>query len=168
MGVRLYNPTTGRFLTTDPVEGGSAGPYLYPTDPIDGFDLTGQCWSWCNHVWHHFRHFVSKHWRGMAQVGVFGACIVVSVGACAGLGVAAAFATNARWSRHGHYRGMNWTGFGIDAGLALVGWAAGRRAERYLHGVYSSGVPRSVRHITNYLMGAHLSSFGYLGHRFAE
>jgi RHS repeat-associated protein len=44
MGVRLYNPTTGRFLSVDPIPGGNANPYTYPTNPIDGYDLTGQ-WS---------------------------------------------------------------------------------------------------------------------------
>ncbi|MET8102974.1 DNRLRE domain-containing protein, partial [Streptomyces sp. NPDC005236] len=34
MGIRLYNPTTGRFLSTDPVYGGNANAYEYVTaDP---------------------------------------------------------------------------------------------------------------------------------------
>ena len=41
MGVRLYDPVTGRFLTPDPVPGGNANAYVYPTNPITGFDLTG-------------------------------------------------------------------------------------------------------------------------------
>jgi RHS repeat-associated protein len=46
MGVRLYNPATGRFLSTDPVPGGNANAYTYPTDPINDYDLTGQ-WDCC-------------------------------------------------------------------------------------------------------------------------
>jgi RHS repeat-associated protein len=42
MGVRLYNPTTGRFLTIDPVTGGNENAYDYPTDPIAGLDLDGR------------------------------------------------------------------------------------------------------------------------------
>lgn len=46
MGVRLYNPTTGRFLSTDPVPGGSANAYEYcGGDPINRFDLDGRFWG---------------------------------------------------------------------------------------------------------------------------
>jgi hypothetical protein len=53
MGVRVYNPLTGRFTSTDPVPGGSANPYEYGNqDPIDNFDLNGQWYyswsSWTN------------------------------------------------------------------------------------------------------------------------
>jgi len=46
MGVRLYNPVTGLFLSTDPVYGGNPNTYAYPVNPITGFDLTGKCWGW--------------------------------------------------------------------------------------------------------------------------
>jgi RHS repeat-associated protein len=43
MGVRLYNPQTGRFLQTDPVPGGSANNYDYcDQDPLNAFDLDGR------------------------------------------------------------------------------------------------------------------------------
>src|SRR6185369_11494153 len=42
MGVRLYNPDSGRFDQTDPVPGGSANPYDYCNqDPINCTDLDG-------------------------------------------------------------------------------------------------------------------------------
>ena len=41
MGVRLYNPATGRFLSVDPIPGGNANAYVYPPDPIDFMDPTG-------------------------------------------------------------------------------------------------------------------------------
>ncbi len=42
MGARVYNPTTGTFSTVDPVRGGNANPYTYPTNPINRFDLDGR------------------------------------------------------------------------------------------------------------------------------
>lgn len=45
MGVRLYNPATGRFLSIDPIPGGNDNPYVYPLDPMNVFDLSGR-WGW--------------------------------------------------------------------------------------------------------------------------
>jgi RHS repeat-associated protein len=43
MGARLYNPTTGRFLTVDPVRGGSCNNYDYVcADPVRMVDLDGK------------------------------------------------------------------------------------------------------------------------------
>ena len=49
MGVRLYNASNGRFLSTDPVYGGNDNSYNYPTDPIGQSDLSGRfkrVWHW--------------------------------------------------------------------------------------------------------------------------
>ncbi|SOD71662.1 RHS repeat-associated protein [Jatrophihabitans sp. GAS493] len=59
MGARLYNPATGRFLTTDPIPGGNPNTYTYPLDPINQLDLTGQ-WG--------FRKWIKKHSKVIGRV----------------------------------------------------------------------------------------------------
>lgn len=49
MGERIYLPNAGRFAQVDPIEGGTANNYVYPPDPVNDFDLTGQ-FGWKNFV----------------------------------------------------------------------------------------------------------------------
>lgn len=59
MGARIYNRVTGQFTATDPMFGGGATAYAYPTDPINGFDLDGN--SWISKKWNKAKRFYKKH-----------------------------------------------------------------------------------------------------------
>ncbi|MBD0710424.1 MULTISPECIES: RHS repeat-associated core domain-containing protein [unclassified Streptomyces] len=74
MGVRLYNPATGRFLSIDPVYGGGDNRYGYPGDPVNQYDL--DCKSWIKNQWNRFnnkRHRVGRNpnWRSIWFSGRF-------------------------------------------------------------------------------------------------
>ncbi|MEV6109298.1 DNRLRE domain-containing protein [Streptomyces sp. NPDC051940] len=53
MGVRLYDPSQGRFLSVDPVPGGNANAYDYcGGEPVSCTDVTGALsWSWWKRWW---------------------------------------------------------------------------------------------------------------------
>ncbi|MCC9708460.1 DNRLRE domain-containing protein [Streptomyces sp. MNU76] len=60
MGVRLYNPATGRFLSTDPIFGGNANAYEYCVgDPVNCYDLNGtfRYSYWKNSWWNPVQYF---------------------------------------------------------------------------------------------------------------
>ncbi|WP_432058921.1 RHS repeat-associated core domain-containing protein, partial [Streptomyces sp. bgisy022] len=75
MGVRLYNPSTGRFLSTDPVHGGNLNAYEYAhADPLNRFDLDGRR-SW-KKQWNRFTNKMTRvgrnpNWRSIYWSGKF-------------------------------------------------------------------------------------------------
>ncbi|MET7426033.1 RHS repeat-associated core domain-containing protein [Dactylosporangium sp. NPDC005555] len=92
MGVRLYNPATGRFLQADPVTGGSCTDYEYGCgDPVNNTDLDGRkCakglgWACATGKW------VVKNRGTVATIAATATCLVPAIGwaACAGAQAAA-------------------------------------------------------------------------------
>lgn len=67
MGVRLYNPTTGRFLSRDPVAGGNDNTYIYPADPINLEDLDGEFRKWAKKKAKKFKNGVKKAGKAIGR-----------------------------------------------------------------------------------------------------
>jgi YD repeat-containing protein len=102
MGVRLYDTSTGRFLSVDPVEGGNFNDYEYcGGDPINCTDLDGQ-WSLRG-----VGRWILKN-RGMLATVAAGAVCLGSAGAACGVAMAGAYAVRAqqRVADHGFRKSL--------------------------------------------------------------
>ncbi|MBE3014933.1 DNRLRE domain-containing protein [Microbispora sp. NEAU-D428] len=134
MGVRLYDPSLGRFLQLDPVEGGSANAYEYCMgDPVNCTDLDGK-------------------WAFLVRLGVQ-ACIRFCARAGRAIWSGARWAAprvarwGKRWGRRGWrfayrtaHHGRVWTSRGgYIGGASGVGYCAYRRAWRNCHNYFWRG-----------------------------
>jgi len=125
MGVRLYNPATGLFTATDPVEGGNSNAYTYPADPVNKSDTTGE-WGcgWCKRAKSAGKSAGKWLWRNRVAVAgtiAFGVCVFATAGACLAAGVVAA-----GFSVHSNYRkyrsgSMSRRDFAINTVLDVAG-----------------------------------------------
>ncbi|MGW6790800.1 DNRLRE domain-containing protein [Streptomyces chartreusis] len=149
MGVRVYDPSLGRFLQSDPVYGGSATAYDYvDQDPVNQYDLTGQAkwvrkcgtsWGWSGYTFKCKFYVTRFHTQVLKEdIGTMGAAGVaiaeaymcsklthpVAIGACVALAWAytwwAVHNINQAVARGGCF---TWT-FGARVGWGVYGWAA--------------------------------------------
>ncbi|MER6391624.1 DNRLRE domain-containing protein [Streptomyces sp. NPDC001523] len=119
MGVRLYNPTIGRFLSTDPVYGGNANAYDYTyADPINSYDLDGR-WSWRG-AWKSVRTWGG--WRSVWRGASWGVGIAAAIGC--GVSIVCAVAAGAVVGATSYWAGggrMTWRGTATSAGWGAAG-----------------------------------------------
>jgi len=140
MGARQYSPLLGRFLEVDPVPGGNANDYAYPTDPVNMSDLDGRCWGFAKNAPGCVKARRAGRWvnRNRAEIGKWalrgltvaaaGFCIAASGGACIALTVAVMFGSTYKNAGDTGVLGKkkaNWGRFigrtAIDVGMSLAG-----------------------------------------------
>ena len=123
MGVRLYNPVTGRFLSVDPVPGGSCNAYDYVcADPVNGLDLDGKrsC-GWCRKALKYTA----------VTAGVVGALACGASVVC-GVAVGLASAAAAYAASNAGTRQWSWSRFGLTTARGGLFGGAHAGVGRYL------------------------------------
>ncbi|WP_432950958.1 RHS repeat-associated core domain-containing protein [Kribbella sp. CA-253562] len=144
MGARLYNPSTGLFGSVDPVDGGGANSYAYPTDPVNQQDLDGRWWR-------RAKRWVSRHRGTIATVAATAGCLAPGVGwaACGAL-QAAAYGVRAqqRASRGGGWR-KTWRRNAGDAFFTAAGFGIGRAFQAGFYTKYPRWGGRRIKNPIN-------------------
>ena len=113
MGARVYQPDTGRFQQTDPIEDGTTtNPYGYVPDPINQYDLNGMACGVFSFVCDPVAsvakgsyRFAVEHRSQLAAFGALAVCAAPALGlvGCAGA-QAAAYAVRVQQRGYRHFK----------------------------------------------------------------
>jgi len=143
MGVRLYHPNTGRFLQSDPVDGGSATAYDYcNADPINCLDLDGR-WGIKLPSLSSIKNAVTV----VAKVASVASMIPGPIGTIAGVVSAGAYAATGNWKE------AAWAMAGAAAAVVGAG-AAVKLAKVAVTAVRASRVTKAAAPIGKAARGA--------------
>lgn len=152
MGVRLYNPGTGRFLSTDPVVGGGANSYSYPSDPVNMYDLDGRMWGW---AW-------NASMMGVSFV-LGRACVLANAGYMLCRGFVGALVEAVKYVGYQMlvvHRAWSWSQVGVKA---VIGFIKGLGGGAFSKSKYGRAVQSRVKPVTVYMKGALVTKLRSMG-----
>lgn len=158
MGVRLYNPHTGTFLTPDPILGGNATPYDYCFgDPINCTDLSGLLSDW---VKDKLAYVAGKVAWSADKLGWVPFCKHCDIASATGTVGAAILYMIAGWETTAKklvVKAVKDVGFGA---LEDAMWSVYKAARKPIHAVFGYRAGQRIDHkIRRWAMGGFILSY---------